>query len=402
MDKYDLANQVLNAKTPKQAKFIAQRIPEIELSSKGWHSQKYNVMEETLYAKVNSCTQFKRALLDYTDLVLIEGTTDEYWGIGQSAYYIATTHPDFLYGRNMLEEILMDIRHELFSEINNHNHHQHRSQEDNANSEMDMSAASERLLAQDCILSVSGPPTSSTPEAVSSDVDSNVTLNQSAMATQVSPDCSPVCSLIDITTSSTPVSTQETHGIMNSLPNQATTAVKDDITNKQHTYTTLHTHYIHTTYTTLCSPHSDSNANLPLDLSTSIITSVVRQFMDENRTIERSSSSTSLVDEFNELMSEASEEHDGQNPSRDMTTPKPAPRRILIGQLSTSTTKKKKQSSKCSSKNSKMKTPSNKNTIDYFLSGASTTVKRKLSPDKVADTEDNEVKSARSEDQKDI
>ena len=49
-----------------------------------------------------------------------------------------------------------------------------------------------------------------------------------------------------------------------------------------------------------------------------------------------------------------------------------------------------------------MKTPSNKNTMDYFLSGASTTVKRKLSPDKVADTEDNEVKSARSEDKKDI
>ena len=64
MDKYDLTNQVLNAKTPKQAKFIAQRIPEIELSSNGWHSQKYNVMEEILYAKVNSCSQFKRALLD--------------------------------------------------------------------------------------------------------------------------------------------------------------------------------------------------------------------------------------------------------------------------------------------------------------------------------------------------
>ena len=36
------------------------------------------MMEEILYAKVNSCSQFKRALLDSKELILIEGTMDEY------------------------------------------------------------------------------------------------------------------------------------------------------------------------------------------------------------------------------------------------------------------------------------------------------------------------------------
>ena len=49
------------------------------------------MMEEILYAKVNSCSQFKRALLDSKELILIEGTMDEYWGIDRSAYYTATT-----------------------------------------------------------------------------------------------------------------------------------------------------------------------------------------------------------------------------------------------------------------------------------------------------------------------
>ncbi len=117
-----MAEEVLRCRTAKQAKQIANRIPQRDLE--GWNTQKRQIMEEILIAKLNCCYQFKKALTDSGTLILVEGTMDQYWGIGQSAYYTETTHPEYLPGRNILGNILMDIRARELSEYSNQYYHQ--------------------------------------------------------------------------------------------------------------------------------------------------------------------------------------------------------------------------------------------------------------------------------------
>ena len=82
-------------------------------------------MEEILHAKANCCPQFKRALLDSGSKVLIEGTMNTCWGIGQSAYnYPRTDYTDYLPGDNILGHMLMDIREDIMTGLNGCNPNQ--------------------------------------------------------------------------------------------------------------------------------------------------------------------------------------------------------------------------------------------------------------------------------------
>ena len=89
--KYDeMAKESMYCKTARDVKNYAKNIQAEDL--KGWHSQKFNIMEEILYAKANCCPQFKRALLDSGSKVLIH-----------------------LPGDNILGHMLMDIREDIMT-----------------------------------------------------------------------------------------------------------------------------------------------------------------------------------------------------------------------------------------------------------------------------------------------
>ena len=106
-----LANEVLQAQTPKDAKNIANCVPSDKLQD--WHNIKLDVMKEILVAKVKSCDKYRNALLGSGSNCLIEGTMDLYWGCGQTAYLASTTHPYYLPGQNWLGSIHSDIRHQV-------------------------------------------------------------------------------------------------------------------------------------------------------------------------------------------------------------------------------------------------------------------------------------------------
>ncbi|MER3435753.1 MAG: Swarming motility protein YbiA [Leptolyngbya sp. ERB_1_1] len=74
-----------------------------------WEAVKDDVMREALYAKFTQHPDLKQKLLDTGDAVLVEHTrNDTYWGDGGDGT-----------GRNMLGQLLMEIRKRLRNEIAN-------------------------------------------------------------------------------------------------------------------------------------------------------------------------------------------------------------------------------------------------------------------------------------------
>ena len=110
----DLANEVLAARSPADAKEIAWRVP-LELH-KGWHSMKRTVMKQILHAKADYCPLFKSTLMDSGNKNLVESTQDLFWASGLSPHDSSTTHPAFYPGGNQLGRVLESIRTELHKE----------------------------------------------------------------------------------------------------------------------------------------------------------------------------------------------------------------------------------------------------------------------------------------------
>ena len=106
----DLAEEVIQAASPHVAKKIANvlKTPDSE-----WHHQKYNVMEKVLIAKAEASAEFRAALLQTDDKLLVEARPDEWWGSGLSYSLTLTTKPVFYPGNCWLGEILMNLRAEL-------------------------------------------------------------------------------------------------------------------------------------------------------------------------------------------------------------------------------------------------------------------------------------------------
>ena len=106
----DLAEKVYKAATPREAKLIAN---EIKHETTNWHTIKYDVMKEILRAKLSSSQQFKDALLDTGDKILVEARIDDYWGSGLSHALTVNINPDMYPGSNKLGILLAELRGEL-------------------------------------------------------------------------------------------------------------------------------------------------------------------------------------------------------------------------------------------------------------------------------------------------
>lgn len=91
--------EIVEAPTPLLAKQLGKKC---ELRP-DWEINKVAVMYQVVREKALQCPQFRQELLDTGDAELEENSPfDPYWGIGRDGS-----------GRNMLGEILMDVRQEI-------------------------------------------------------------------------------------------------------------------------------------------------------------------------------------------------------------------------------------------------------------------------------------------------
>ena len=102
----DLPEKVFNAATHREAKLIAS---EIKHKASNWHTIKCDVTKEVLRAKMTSSQQFKDALLDTGDKILVEAQIDDYWGSGLSHALTVNTNLDMFPGSNKLGLLLPEL-----------------------------------------------------------------------------------------------------------------------------------------------------------------------------------------------------------------------------------------------------------------------------------------------------
>lgn len=93
----DVAEELVYARSGLAAKAISHNVP----TKPEWHELKDEAMRVIIGAKIEQCLHFRRFLEAHPNTKFIENTDNEYWARG--AYHN---------GRNMLGEILMQIRDE--------------------------------------------------------------------------------------------------------------------------------------------------------------------------------------------------------------------------------------------------------------------------------------------------
>lgn len=110
----ELADEILRCNTPAQAKEIARRVPR-HLHRK-WHSIKLTVMKDILHAKADYCPKFKETLIKTEGKRIVESTSDVFWSTGVPPYDSITTLPSYYPGKNHLGRLMEQVRAELIQE----------------------------------------------------------------------------------------------------------------------------------------------------------------------------------------------------------------------------------------------------------------------------------------------
>ena len=110
----DYAHQIQKCHSPAEAKEIASSVPR-ELHH-DWHRIKRTVMRDILHAKADYCPLFKSTLMDSVGMRLVESTQDLYWASGLPPRFTTTTKPRYYPGRNELGHILESVRSDLIKE----------------------------------------------------------------------------------------------------------------------------------------------------------------------------------------------------------------------------------------------------------------------------------------------
>ena len=134
LEKNDLADCVLRASSPAEAKKIAARIEEPD--KQRWNQVKCEAMFKVLKSKAESYHPFVRTLMESGDCILAECTSDIFWGTGLSPNLTKTTKPELYQDRNMLGRLLQELRALLF---------QHKQIDENKKNEEQQDAATESM-----------------------------------------------------------------------------------------------------------------------------------------------------------------------------------------------------------------------------------------------------------------
>ena len=106
----ELAEKVMNAKSPRDAKQIAAQLKG-DVSLCDWGRIRYEVMKRVLIAKADSSKQFRDELIRSGNRLLVESSpNDLYCGSGLNYHLTQTTHPDYYPGLNKLGKLLCEVR----------------------------------------------------------------------------------------------------------------------------------------------------------------------------------------------------------------------------------------------------------------------------------------------------
>ena len=109
-----LAKKVMETNTAAEAKMLVKfNLSVDELDLNVWNSVNIEIMESILKAKAESYPLFKSALLESGDSLLVEATSDRFWGCGMSPSNVKNTQKNFFKGENKLGELLMKLRSDL-------------------------------------------------------------------------------------------------------------------------------------------------------------------------------------------------------------------------------------------------------------------------------------------------
>ena len=102
----DLAKQILDAKTPWEAKSLSKYIH----TSASWDAENTEVMVDAVTCKFNQVPEAMDALQATGDKTLVEAVPGQfYWGSGLSATATLNTSADAWPGKNHLGKILMSV-----------------------------------------------------------------------------------------------------------------------------------------------------------------------------------------------------------------------------------------------------------------------------------------------------
>ena len=108
-DQPEICHEIINCGTANQAMYVGRKI----VPSSSWYDCCDQKMNFVLELKAKQCSDFRKALEDSRDNILIEGTTDKYWGAGLRFEESKRLSPTNIPGKNKLGVLLMDIRNKL-------------------------------------------------------------------------------------------------------------------------------------------------------------------------------------------------------------------------------------------------------------------------------------------------
>jgi ribA/ribD-fused uncharacterized protein len=98
--------------SPKEAKKRGKKVPLLQ----GWEGRKVEIMKELVWKKFSQNEELKEKLLETGNAILTEGNTwgDEFWGVNLRKK--DESSPWSYKGKNMLGQILMEVREKLRNE----------------------------------------------------------------------------------------------------------------------------------------------------------------------------------------------------------------------------------------------------------------------------------------------
>ena len=105
------ATKIMSASNPATCKGLGKKIPNFD--KEAWHAIAKDTMKNGLKLKFSSNVACKNALLDTGDTTLAEASLDTYWGTGIKLTHENATDPKKWTGKNILGELLQEIRIEL-------------------------------------------------------------------------------------------------------------------------------------------------------------------------------------------------------------------------------------------------------------------------------------------------
>ena len=109
LNRLDLADDILNAETPREAKSISAQLS-LHDGMVEWNKVKVDIMGKLLKTKWSNCAQFSHTLMSTAGMTIAEATSDMFWGVGVAPNLAQYTKPSKFLGLNQLGKCLMVLR----------------------------------------------------------------------------------------------------------------------------------------------------------------------------------------------------------------------------------------------------------------------------------------------------